>query len=152
LLKLLNTLSASSDYTLLTSEKFGQHVTTEDSKRISLVQAYVKNNFQKKITVTEVAGLIGLTDVSFCSFFKKVHNKTFFTFLNEFRISLACKLLIESDATVTEIGYECGFNSISFFHRQFTKFIRLPPLEYRKSYRSITDHSSPRQDLTEFPN
>ncbi|MBP6182912.1 helix-turn-helix domain-containing protein [Flavobacterium sp.] len=50
---------------------------------------------------------------------------------------MACQLLIEKDHTVSEIGYQCGFNSISLFHRLFNRFIKLTPLEYRNSYKSI---------------
>ncbi len=137
LLEILHNLSQRKDYTLLSSASFSADITMEDSKRISIIQAYVKNNVQSKITIEEVAGLIGLTEVSFCRYFKKVHNKSFITFLNEFRIALACKMLIETDLTVSEIGYECGFNSISLLHRLFNRFVQMTPLEYRGSYHSI---------------
>ena len=137
LITILNTLSLKKDYTLLSSPSFSANITKEDSKRISIIQTYVKNNVQSKITIEEVAGLIGLTEVSFCRYFKRVHNKSFITFLNEFRIALTCKLLIETDLTVSEIGYECGFNSISLLHRLFNRLIKMTPLEYRSSYHSI---------------
>ncbi len=136
-LELLNELSAKKEYNLLSSSSFKSNITTEDSDRISVIQAYVKNNIQSKIQLSEVAGLVGLTEVSFCRYFKKVHNKTFVTFLNEFRIALACQLLIEKELTVSEIGYQCGFNSISLFHRLFLRFIKRTPLEFRNSYKSI---------------
>lgn len=139
LLDILQTLSKEQDYTLLSSENFIPAITKEDSNRISIIQAYVKNNVQSRITIKEVADLLGLTGVSFCRYFKKIHNKPFVTFLNEFRIALACKLLIETDLTVNEIGYECGFNSISLLHRLFKRFIQKTPLEYRNSYQSITE-------------
>ena len=137
LINILNVLSKKKDYTLLSSSSFSANITKEDSKRIGIIQTYVKNHVQSKITIEEVAGLIGLTEVSFCRYFKRVHNKSFITFLNEYKIALACKLLIETDQTVSEIGYECGFNSISLLHRLFNRFIKMTPLEYRNSYHSI---------------
>ncbi len=136
-LELLNELSSKKEYSLLSSAGFKTNITTQDSDRISVIQSYVKNNIQTKIQLSEVAGLVGLTEVSFCRYFKKVHNKTFVTFLNEFRIAMACQLLIEKEFTVSEIGYQCGFNSISLFHRLFVRFIKMTPLEYRNSYKSI---------------
>ena len=100
--ELLNELSIKKEYTLLSSPSFKTNITTEDSDRMSLIQGYVKNNVQSKIQLSEVASLVGLTEVSFCRYFKKVHNKTFVTFLNEFRIALACQLLIEKDLTVSD--------------------------------------------------
>jgi AraC-like DNA-binding protein/quercetin dioxygenase-like cupin family protein len=138
LLNILNSLSKEKAYSLLASTDFIPNITKEDSNRISIIQAYVKNNVQSRITIKEVAALLSLTEVSFCRYFKKIHNKPFITFLNEFRIALACKLLIETDLTVNEIGYECGFNSISLFHRLFKRCMKQTPVEYRNSYHSIT--------------
>ncbi len=142
LLEILNNLAGEKDYTLLSSPSFNTNITTLDSDRISIIQTYVKNNVHSKISIANVASLIGLTEVSFCRYFSKVHNKTFVTFLNQFRIALACKLLIETDLTVSEIGYRCGFSSITLFHRLFNRFINFTPLEYRKSYCSIIKSNS----------
>jgi len=60
--------------------------------------------------------------------------KSFFTFLNEYRISRACKLLIETDKQINEICYISGFESIPFFYRQFKKFKNCQPNAYRVNY------------------
>lgn len=137
LLKILNDLSFCKGIELLSSASFSATITHEDSNRIGTIQSYVRNNVQNKISIKEVGQLLGLTEVSFCRYFKKVHNKSFVTFLNEFRIALSCKLLIETDLTVSEIGYDCGFNSLSLFHRLFQRQLNTTPLEYRNSYLSI---------------
>ncbi len=137
LVQILQTLAQKKEHQLLSTAGFNTSITGEDSKRISTVLTYVKNNVQSKIAISMVASLVGLTEVSFCRYFKKVHNKPFIAFLNEFRIALACKLLIETDLTVSEIGYECGFGSITLLHRLFKKKHFMTPLDYRNQYRSI---------------
>jgi len=137
ILAILQALSCKNEYTLLASPGFNHLITTEDSNRISLVHSYIKENVQNNISLADIASVIGLTRESFCRYFKKVHKKNFITFLNEYKVALASKLLIETDLSISEIGYECGYNSKSFFHRQFTHLMKMSPKEYRVSYTSI---------------
>ena len=62
--------------------------------------------------------------------------KSFFTFLNEYRINRACKLLIETEKQVSEICYQVGYETIPFFYRQFKKIRNMPPQAYRAQYLS----------------
>ncbi|WP_089379777.1 helix-turn-helix domain-containing protein [Lutibacter agarilyticus] len=61
-------------------------------------------------------------------------NKSFFTFVNEYRINLACKYLIETNKQVSQIAYDCGYESLPFFYRQFQKFMGCSPLVFKKMY------------------
>jgi AraC-like DNA-binding protein len=65
--------------------------------------------------------MIHLSDAAFCKFFKRATGKTFSDYVNDIRIGLACSLLTESDRTVNEIAYQCGFESLSYFNRVFLK-------------------------------
>ncbi|MEO6963940.1 MAG: AraC family transcriptional regulator, partial [Puia sp.] len=136
-LGILQALSLKNDYTLLASPGLNDLITTEDSDRITLVHSYIRENVPNNIKLTDIAPIVGLTKESFCRYFKKKHRKNFITFLNEYKVALASKLLIETDLSISEIGYECGYNSISFFHRQFSRFMNMSPKEYRTSYTSI---------------
>ncbi len=77
-----------------------------------------------------------MSEPAFCRFFKKKLNKSFFAFVNEYRINMACKLLIETDMQVAQVGYECGYESLPFFYRQFKKFLQCSPFAYKKSMRA----------------
>jgi YesN/AraC family two-component response regulator len=65
--------------------------------------------------------------------------KSFFEFLNEYKINRACKLLIETDKQISEICYAAGFESIPFFYRQFKKFKCCQPKSYRVNYQKALD-------------
>ena len=136
-LSILHSLSLKNNYTLLASPGINNLLTTEDSNRISLVHSYIREHVRSNITLSDVAPIIGLTKESFCRYFKKKHKKNFTTFLNEYKVALASKLLVETDFSVSNIGYECGYNSISFFHRQFSRVMKMTPKQYRDSYTSI---------------
>ena len=76
------------------------------------------------------ASVINLTPTSFCRYFKQPTQKPFTRYLNEVRISYACKLLREQHFTITRIGYESGFQNLSNFNRQFKKIKRMTPRSY----------------------
>ncbi|MBA4168619.1 MAG: helix-turn-helix transcriptional regulator, partial [Chitinophagaceae bacterium] len=85
-----------------------------------------------------VAGHVNMSEEHFSRFFSKTMMKSFFTFLNEYRINRACKLLIETDKLINEICYKSGFESIPFFYRQFKRFKNCQPKTYRINYRKAS--------------
>lgn len=99
-------------------------------ERINKVRAYVVCNARKGITLDEVARHVGMSRNSFCVFFKKATGKTFVTYLNEYRIGLACQRLEQHNASITEICYQSGFNDISYFSRIFKNTVGVSPRQY----------------------
>lgn len=133
LLRILQRLASTDDYELLSSEDLPT-IDLKASERIENIYNFVSENYRRKITLKEVADVVSLAEESFCRFFYKIFNKTFFTFLNEYKIKLACKLLIETDLQVSEIAYQCGYESLPFFYRQFKRCMGYSPLCYRKKF------------------
>lgn len=105
-----------------------------DNYVLNKVFQYSLNNYHKEITLDEIAHLANMSKTNFCRFFKKRTRKTFMVFLNEVRIQEACKLLRSSDANISEIAYQAGFNNLSNFNRQFKKVVLCSPNEYRKKH------------------
>lgn len=136
-LQLLENLSKIKKKEFLISEGFTPLLNTKTNNRIDLVYNYVHNNYHQKIALSDVASLVGLSEEAFCRFFKKSLNKSFFTFINEYRINIVCKQLIDSKKTVTEIAFDCGYESLPFFYRQFKKFKKRTPLNFRKEYSEL---------------
>ena len=75
-----------------------------------------------------MAEIVGLTTNSFCRFFKKVNQKSFVQFVNEFRINKAIEMMNLNYSSIFETMYACGFNDPSFFNRQLKKLKECPHL------------------------
>ena len=103
----------------------------EDNIKLKKIFDYIAENYDKRITLAEIADLINLTPTAFCRFFKLRTNKTFSQFLIEVRINQACKMLSNGNFNVTETFYSCGYNNSSNFHRHFRQHTGLTPLEYK---------------------
>ena len=57
--------------------------------------------------------------------------KTYVTFLNEIRIEKACQLLINrSTENISEVAYQCGFNTVVHFNRVFKHILHRSPSEF----------------------
>ncbi|GAB5471959.1 MAG: AraC family transcriptional regulator [Maribacter sp.] len=133
LLELLTAL-AKCPYRTLSEASFIDDLPTEYGSRMSTIHEFVSKYFERKIYLKEVADLVSLSEQSFSRFFSKMMGRSFFTFLNEYRINRASRMLLDTDYSVAEIGYFCGYESLPFFHKQFNKFKNCTPLVYRKKH------------------
>lgn len=131
-LSLLYELSISDRYTLISNRyDTKETVMSSKSRRIAKVCGYMEEHYSDNISLTDVATLIGMSDSAFSHFFKSKTNTTFIDYLNNLRIAQACQLLTETNQTVAEICYSCGFNNMSNFIRMFKKKKQYTPNEYR---------------------
>ncbi|MEX0314620.1 MAG: AraC family transcriptional regulator [Allomuricauda sp.] len=136
-LDILKELASSVDYEIVAGTSFTNKLSHKESERINIIYDFVGKNHLRRITLDEIAGKVSLSKEAFCRFFKRNFNKSFFVFVNEYKISLAGKLLIDTDLSIAEIAYKSGYNNLTFFHRQFHKFMLMPPSRYRQNYRKI---------------
>jgi AraC-like DNA-binding protein len=101
------------------------------------VYEYIFKNYRKKVTLEDVALLLHLTPTSFSRYFSIINNKPFSRFLSEIRIKHACKMLTETEETVSNICYDSGFNTLSNFNNQFKEVMSKTPLEYKKEFMKL---------------
>jgi AraC-like DNA-binding protein len=135
-LKTLDAFANTKEYDLLSMIGYENSVDLADAERINTVMNFVMTNYSEDIKISKIAKLISLTEASFCRYFKSKTHKTFSQFLNEVRILNACKLLVDSNMTITQICYNTGYNNISHFNRQFKLITGLTAKEYAKKYLS----------------
>ncbi|GAO42783.1 AraC family transcriptional regulator [Flavihumibacter petaseus] len=133
LIAILHTISHTPDYELLASEGYINTYQSTDNDRIHKVFKYVFDNFSREIALDEVCSLVNMNKQAFCRYFKSRTQKTFVHFVNEVRISQACKLLSEGEQPIASLAYDCGFNSLSNFNRIFRESRGVTPREYKKS-------------------
>ncbi|HRN56568.1 MAG TPA: AraC family transcriptional regulator [Agriterribacter sp.] len=111
------------------------HVKYTEDARITSVLDYTYANYDEHISIDDVAKIANLTRESFCRYFKSITNKTYLEFLTAFRISKACNMIKYDQCSIKEIGYSCGFDSLSNFYYQFRRIMKLSPLEFKKRSR-----------------
>jgi len=134
LFSILHDLSISRDMHTLSDATFSNAELSYNSRRIERSVEYMNQNFKKHITLSEVAKLANMTEVSFSRFFKSRTGITFMDSLLEMRLGHASRLLIDTTQSIAEVAYNCGFNNISNFNRLFKKKKGCTPKEFRENY------------------
>ncbi|MDO6603251.1 AraC family transcriptional regulator [Arenibacter palladensis] len=117
----------------LSSFVYKKRYTDDEGKRMNDVFEYAMEKFYEPITLEEIADKAHMNKNSFCRYFKKRTNKTFFQFLIEIRIENACKLINSNpDLSISLIAEQCGFGTIANFNRKFKEIKGVTPTNYRR--------------------
>ncbi|TPV35029.1 helix-turn-helix transcriptional regulator [Paucihalobacter ruber] len=137
LLEILHGLTKSLDYTVLNADGFAFEAAPQDSAKIDIIFKHVNEHFRTHISLDEIADKVSMTVPAFCRYFKKVTGKTFTKLVNEYRVVHATKLLLESNMSITDICFECGFNNFSHFNKLFKEITGKSASKYRSELKKI---------------
>jgi len=99
--------------------------------RLQRVFNYIYDNLTEDVNFEAAVKLACMTPSAFSRFFRQSTTLTFTEFLNRLRISNACRQLIKTDAPVTKVAVDCGYDNLSYFNRQFKRFMGSSPREFR---------------------
>jgi AraC-like DNA-binding protein len=130
LLGIMNLISDSPDKYVIDNHETDNQADLRPDKLIEVIN-YIKENHHKQITLTQVANIAGMTEQSFCRFFKKRTRKNYSQYLNDLRIAQAKELLIQTDRPISDIAHLCGYNSDSHFCRIFKEHVGESPFKYK---------------------
>jgi len=135
---LINILLEMSESKNLSSITKTSHIgyNEKESKRLCNVFDWITSNIEKDLRLSEAARIAEMNENAFSRFFSLRTRKTFVGFIQELRLQKAAKLLVENDMTITQVCYECGYNNVSNFNRQFLKHYKMNPMNYRKMFLS----------------
>ena len=136
MMHILNELAIAEDTTILSSYSVEQE-TFVDNDSMKVIHDYVHTNFDRKITLEEVASISHMSIVTFNRFIKKRSGKTFVNYLNEIRVGYAARWLIEKDLTVSEVAFEAGFNNMANFNKIFKSIQKCTPSEFKARFTGV---------------
>lgn len=132
-LELLRELYCCRDIVSLVPEKSNNPQYEED--RIRRVVDHIYQNFNRSISLSEMAEITHLTKESFCRYFKQHTGRNMADFVNEVRIGEVCNRLCTSKMPViiSDAAYECGFRNMSHFNKTFRVLMGVTPNQYIQS-------------------
>ncbi len=141
LLEILDDMVQSPYRTVLNTNINPQKINNFDKTRIQIVYNYIEQHFREEVRVKDVADQLSLSESAFCRYFKRTTGNTFSSFLNQYRIMYACRLIKQTDKSFRDIAFESGFNNFSYFFRVFKKIMGTSPSEYKKNIEHIWENS-----------
>lgn len=101
---------------------------------------YIREHLAETLAIKELADSAFLSERECYRVFRECLHTTPTHYIISCRVQEACKQLIESNTSITEIAYSCGFGSGSYFSRVFTREMGCTPNEYRTSWQDRTNN------------
>lgn len=138
-LSILNKLAHTDEYKYLAGIGSAYPPTDKESERINDVINYILKHYNKDIELSTIAEIANYSKAAFCKFFKQRTRKTFTEFLNEVRITQACKLLRNSNLNISQVCFESGYNNVSNFNRQFKRITNTTPKNYSRKFEKLSE-------------
>lgn len=126
-----------------------QQITTVPLKvppALELLNRLVQSNELLNCNVNDLCRLLGYSRVQLNTMFKRHFGTTPHKYLTDYKFNYACKLLLNTNKTVTEISYAIGYSNPMQFYATFKKLYNSTPDKYRKL--GLADLSRPKTDST----
>jgi AraC-like DNA-binding protein len=131
LLEVFQLLATSTEFMQLNEQDTSIRLFLDDKIRMGSIYKYIHDNYDGNPDVNAVAANVHLSTPAFCRYFKKQTRMTFTDFVNQYRITQAKTLLLRG-SNVSEVCYEVGFGSPSYFNKLFNTLTGENPSAFRK--------------------
>lgn len=112
------------------------------SHRMKQMLDWIHTHYADKILLEDIARAGQLSRSECCRYFKKFLKKTPLNYVIEYRIQKSLILLQKDHLNVTEVAYQVGFNSTSYFIDRFRKYMKMTPLSYKKRMSNFNSNRS----------
>lgn len=100
---------------------------------VEKAESYIQTNYSYPVTVEDIAGYVGISRSHLFRSFQNYMRKSPKEYLTEYRIKQACRLLRETDLSISAIAYSVGFENNLYFSKAFRKQKNVSPSEYRRT-------------------
>ena len=134
LMYILHELSKFDDAYELASSTFAKVEVSSESRRVLKVKEFINTHMNDELRLEQLANLVSMTPTAFSRFFKLRTGKTLSEYIVDIRLGQAARLLVDTADSVSEICWNCGFNTLSNFNRLFRKRKGCSPTEFREKY------------------
>ena len=106
-------------------------VQAKSLEKIKTVLKYVEEHYTERISIEDMAALTYYSKSHFMKFFKSKMGTGFTEYLNDYRLTMAERMLRSTDFSVLEIAGASGFDNLSYFNRLFKRKYGLSPGKWR---------------------
>lgn len=127
---------------------------TTDKERIKMLIHFIRLNYMRKITLSDIAANINVSTGECCRLFKRTLQTSPIEYLNRYRIEQSIKLLLDTRYTILHISGEVGFGSVNHYISLFSRYTNCTPKEFRKKSADLSyiEHSLPPMESEKMVN
>ena len=102
------------------------------SPEVARVLRYLESAYDDPVSPSTLARKAGMTAARFARIIKRIHSISPMQLITKTRITVGCRLLRDTDASIAQIALDCGFADHSAFTRAFRAVTGMSPSEYRR--------------------
>lgn len=95
------------------------------------IRLYIEKYYMEDIALQNIAEAMNYSDAYFCKLFKQCFDKSFVTYLTDFRVSMAKKMLEDVVINIKDVGVKVGYHDPNYFAKVFKRSVGVTPSEYR---------------------
>lgn len=110
----------------------GRHSREKALEKSRQILKYIEQHYQESLSIEKLASAVGFSQSHFMKFFKKTFGTSFTAYLNEYRLTMASRLLLASEDSILTVAAESGFENLSYFNRRFKERFGMTPGEFRR--------------------
>lgn len=129
------TANALLHYILIRIVRYADYSQTRKNHKINLILDYIHTNFDKEITNISLGKMMNYHPHYVNSLMKEYMGTTIHSYLTDYRMNEALKLLINTDFSIEIISQKVGYKNPTHFWTNFKKKFNMSPSEYRKTSR-----------------
>lgn len=108
-----------------------------DNQLMQEIATYIYDNYDKRISLDDMSRKFHISRSYLSKKFKAITGFGFKEYLINVRIKNACAMLLETNKSITDIAFECGFNDSNYFGDAFRHVKGVSPNKYRKNKETI---------------
>ncbi|HEX8487938.1 MAG TPA: AraC family transcriptional regulator [Propionibacteriaceae bacterium] len=143
LLALLVGLAQEPASVLATSVRAAPALNRATARRVEAMVAVMHEQYAAPITLADIAAAAHVAPSSASRLFSQSTGSNISVYLAVVRVNAACRLLRDTDLSVTSIAMRCGFVNLSNFNRRFKSLKQTTPRDYRARFAAATGHPGP---------
>lgn len=113
--------------------QFGTDPVNPDSI-LEKARQYIRDNYNKNISLNEIAAHVALSPTYFSSYYKKVSKSNFNSDLNKYRIEKAKEILANTDTKASQVFHMIGYQSYTYFYKIFKEYTGMTPANYQMQF------------------
>lgn len=125
---------------IIRCQRYEENVVKEidvDNQLMQEIATYIYDNYEKRISLDDMSRKFHISRSYLSKKFKTITGFGFKEYLINVRIKNACRLLLETNKSITDIAFECGFNDSNYFGDAFRHVKGISPNKYRKNKEAI---------------
>ncbi|MGN1093490.1 MAG: helix-turn-helix domain-containing protein [Candidatus Neoclostridium sp.] len=116
---------------------------SDEDESVEKIIAFIDEHYGEDLTLDTIAGHFAISKYFLCHVFKRQTGTSVVRYVTSRRIYKAKKLLAESNKSVTEIAFDCGFSDGAYFTKTFRRAEGISPVAYRKQMQERRQTQSP---------